>query len=64
MQWLMLLVICLCGGWWLFTVVNGSGGNAIQSVKSSPRRGIGGVLICAIAVFFGLMIIGLSFGKR
>jgi hypothetical protein len=62
MQWLFLIVVCLLGGWWLFSALLGGGDQASQAVKASPARGCTGIVVFAVLVFLGLALLGLLVG--
>lgn len=61
MEWLILIPVCLLGGWWLFSTLLG-GEEAKQAVSANPARGGAGIVFFAIIVFIGLLILGLLVG--
>ena len=63
MQWLILIVVCLLGGWWLFSMLLGGTDEAQQAVNASPSRGCAGIVFFAIIVFIGLVVLGLLIGN-
>jgi hypothetical protein len=62
MEWLIIVPVCLLGGWWLFTKCFQSGDEAIQAVQANPGRGFAGIVLLAVIFFVGLLIIGLLAG--
>jgi len=62
MEWLIIIPVCLLGGWWLFSMLLGGTDEAKQAVNASPARGCTGIVVFAIIVFIGLVILGLLTG--
>jgi hypothetical protein len=62
MQMLGLLVVCLLGGWALYSTLLGGPDNAKRAISVNPGRGFIGIAVMAIAVFIGLVILGLLMG--
>jgi hypothetical protein len=58
MEWLILIPVCLLGGWWLFSMLLGGTDEAINAVKESPGRGCAGIVFFAIVVLIGLCVLG------
>lgn len=62
MEWLIIIPVCLLGGWWLFAMLLGGTGEASNAVKASPARGCAGIVFFAIIALVGLIILGLLTG--
>jgi hypothetical protein len=62
MQMFGLLVVCLLGGWALYSVLLGGPEHATRALSENPGRGFTGIGFMAIAVLIGLMIIGFLTG--
>ncbi len=58
MEWLILIPVCLLGGWWLFSMLLGGTDEAKQAVNASPARGCAGIVFFAIVVLIALAILG------
>lgn len=63
MEWIVLIGVCLLGGWWLFSMFLGGTDEGSQAVGHSPARGCAGIVFFAFLFFLGLFIIGLLVGK-
>lgn len=61
MEWLIIIPVCLLGGWWLFSTLLGNT-EAKQAINASPARGCAGIAFFAIIVFVGLLVLGLLTG--
>ena len=62
MEWLIIIPICLLGGWILFSMLAGGTDEAKESVSAKPSRAVTGIVVLAIVVFIGFLIIGLLTG--
>lgn len=63
MQMLGLFVVCLLGGWALYSTFLGGPDNAKRAMSLNPGRGFLGIAVMTIAVFIGLVILGLLIGN-
>lgn len=62
MQWLGLMLVCLLGGWWLYSMLAGDGDQAADAARQDPGRALSGVVFFSIIVFVGLTLLGLLGG--
>jgi hypothetical protein len=62
MQIVGLVVVCLLGGWALYSSLLGGAENAKRAVAENAGRGFVGIAVMAIVVFIGLVILGALFG--
>jgi hypothetical protein len=58
MEWLILIPVCLLGGWWLFSTQLGGSGEAQDAMKENPARGFLGIVFFGVVVLVVLFIIG------
>lgn len=64
MQWLILIAVCLLGGWWLFSMLLGGSDRATHAVAANPGRGLIGIVFLAVVILVGLVLLGMLAGGR
>jgi hypothetical protein len=63
MGYVILVVVCLLGGMWVFSALAGGSEHAARETQRNPVRVGLVVVVLGVVVFFALVLIGLIAGR-